>query len=422
MIVIKDGPQVNRIYADKAFDKWGSPTDEDIRIVEDWNDIDIPEDAEKYNANDPYEVNFDEYYNMIENTLWIFNNETIKIKTDVHMTGGGIHWMFQKGDVNIFDISKIQVKFIKELIKDWNGVNYGKFVYNFIINNKVKHFHVNLNETQNSNKDLILDADNFIEKINNNFEMLKNKYDPKWKWKQATHINVKNEDLIPHLSNVYLGKTLISNIFYFKYYYAKCYINNVYDMLAPYTKVFIKKNSQSQRNNSNDPACVKLELNVPVKKVFEEIQSIKKYLVSHRSDQGLGWRSFCIHGQAYDRTKEKSHYNDFLGYNWTAEALEHMPTTVEWLKSLGYKSFYRVRVMCLLPKSFINVHKDQNHSELGAVNVAINNPKECKFYLQNHGVLEFAPGTAYELNLVNYHSVVNNSNVPRYHIIIHGKK
>ena len=99
-----------------------------------------------------------------------------------------------------------------------------------------------------------------------------------------------------------------------------------------------------------------------------------------------------------------------------------MPKTIAWLKSLGYKEFHRVRVMCLLPKGFINLHKDQNHSELGAVNVAINNPSKCKFYLQNHGVLDFKPGDAYKLDLVNYHTVVNNSNIPRYHIIIHGNK
>ena len=142
----------------------------------------------------------------------------------------------------------------------------------------------------------------------------------------------------------------------------------------------------------------------------------------HRSDSGIGWRAFCIHGQSYNRTKEDSHYPNFLGHDWTPEALENMPVTVKWLKSLGYKSFRRVRVMCLLPKSFINLHKDSNHSKLGAVNVAINNPKDCKFYLQNHGVLDFKPGTAYELDLVNYHTVVNNSNVPRFHIIIHGDK
>ncbi len=99
-----------------------------------------------------------------------------------------------------------------------------------------------------------------------------------------------------------------------------------------------------------------------------------------------------------------------------------MPKTITWLKSLGYENFQRVRVMCLLPKSFINLHKDKNHSDLGAVNVAINNPKACKFCLQNHGVLDFKPGDAYKLDLVNYHTVVNDSNIPRYHIIINGDK
>ena len=73
-------------------------------------------------------------------------------------------------------------------------------------------------------------------------------------------------------------------------------------------------------------------------------------------------------------------------------------------------------------KELHKLTQGSNHSKLGAVNVAINNPKDCKFYLQNHGVLDFKPGTAYELDLVNYHTVVNNSNVPRFHIIIHGDK
>ena len=47
MIVIKDGPEFSKIYADKAFDKWGEPTKDDIRVVEQWSDFDIPPDAEK---------------------------------------------------------------------------------------------------------------------------------------------------------------------------------------------------------------------------------------------------------------------------------------------------------------------------------------------------------------------------------------
>ena len=421
MIVIKDGKHFSKIYASIAFDTWGNPTQEDVRVVENWDDIDIPKDAKKIDADKYMYTNFDEYFKMIENTLWIFNNEKLKIKEDVYMTGAGVNWMFQKGKVNVYDISKVQVKFIKSLLADWDGKNYGQKVYDFIKDNTLMHFHVNLNEKVDPNKTLFIHKEKFIQAINDNLEMLKQKYAPDWIW-NPKDINVCNENLIDVLPNVYLGKTNLSNIFNFKYYFAKLYTHDVYKLLAPSTKAFIQKHSGQNIHNANNPACIKVNTNVPVKDVYNEIQNIKKYLVTHRSDSGIGWRSFCIHGQKYSRTKEDSYYKDFLGHKWTPEAIEHMPLTIKWLKSLGYKNFQRVRVMCLDPKSFINLHRDQTQSKLGPVNVAINNPKDCKFYLQNHGVLEFDPGTAYQLDLVNYHTVVNNSNVPRYHIIIHGDK
>ena len=421
MIVIKDGKHFSKIYATMAFSQWGDPTKEDVRVVENWSDIDIPKDAKKIDADKEIYTNFKEYYEMIENTLWIFNNEKLKIKEDVYMTGAGVNWMFQKGQVNVYDISKVQVKFIKSLLADWDGNDYGQRVYNFIKDNNLMHFHVNLNEKVDPNKILFIHKEKFITAINNNFEMLKQKYAPDWTW-NPNNVHVYNANLIDVLPNVYLGKTNLSNIFNFKYYFAKLYTDDVYKLLAPSTKAFIQKHSGQNVQNKKNPACIKVETNVPVKDVYNEIQNIKKYLVTHRSDSGIGWRSFCIHGQKYSRTKEDSYYKDFLGHKWTPEAIENMPQTIKWLKSLGYKNFQRVRVMCLEPKSFINLHRDQTESKLGPVNVAINNPKDCKFYLQNHGVLEFDPGTAYQLDLVNYHTVVNNSNVPRYHIIIHGDK
>ena len=51
MIVIKDGINFAKVYADKAFDKWGTPTTEQLHIVEQWTDIDIPATAEKIDAN-----------------------------------------------------------------------------------------------------------------------------------------------------------------------------------------------------------------------------------------------------------------------------------------------------------------------------------------------------------------------------------
>ena len=190
------------------------------------------------------------------------------------MTGGGVHWMFQKGNVNIFDISKTQVAFIDSLLQNWDGENYGQFVYNFITKNKVLHFHVNLNEEQNSNKDLILNKNEFITKINENFEMLKNKYDPNWQW-NPENVKVNNGDLISQLSTVYLGKALVSNIFDFKYYFVKCYVDDAYKLLSPSTRSFIQQNTHLNIN-TNNPACKKVELGVPASDIYEEIQNIKK--------------------------------------------------------------------------------------------------------------------------------------------------
>jgi hypothetical protein len=157
-----------------------------------------------------------------------------------------------------------------------------------------------------------------------------------------------------------------------------------------------------------------------VNNIHHEIQKIKKFLVPHRENSGKGWSSFCIHGKSYDATREHEFYNDDRPYKWTQEAIEYMPKTIKFLKTLGYRSFKRVRVMCLSPKGFINIHRDRDDSKLGPVNIAITHPTGCKFYLEHHGELKFSPGVAYRLNLVNYHAVINDSHVYRYHIIIHG--
>ena len=58
MIVIKDGKHFSKIYATMAFDPWGDPTKEDVRVVENWSDIDIPNDAKKIDADKEIYTNF----------------------------------------------------------------------------------------------------------------------------------------------------------------------------------------------------------------------------------------------------------------------------------------------------------------------------------------------------------------------------
>jgi len=424
MIVIKDGKNFAHTYASLAFDKWGTPIQEDIHIIENDEDLkkyNFPKETKIIDSNNTVEENFDDYCNMIENTLWIFNNDPIKIReSEVYTTGGGINWMFHNSDVFVYDISKVQCNFIKSLLLNWDGTNYGQFVFDFILKNKIRHFHVNLKESQDSNNELIKNKEEFIKQINNNFQMLVDKYKKEWVW-NPTKITVKNENLLDMLKNKNINKFLLSNILNFKYYYVKNYIQNCNNILAPSTKVFLKSFVNKIQNQYSDPPCEKIELNVPVADIYHEIIAIRKYLVTHRADSGMNWKSFCIHGQSYKRTKEKSAYKDFLGYRWTNEAVENMPKTIAWLKSLDIKNFARVRVMCLEPWGFINLHRDQTVSKLGPINVAITNPKNCEFWLENYGKLEFEPGVSFRLNLVNYHCVINNSNIPRYHIIIHSE-
>lgn len=422
MIVIKDGKNFAKTYASLAFNKWGEPTQKQIHIIQNTNELKkygFPLDTDYIDADNEPTEDFTEYCDMIENTLWVFNNEPIKIRTsEVYTTGAGINWMFHDSYVYVYDISKIQCKFINNLLTSWNGKDYGTFVYNFILKNKIQHFHLNFKEDQDSNKTLIKNKSKFIHSINKNFDMLVKKYKPNWRW-NPKNVTVKNKNILELLSKKNINKFLLSNVLDFKHYYVKNYISDCSQLISPSTKAFLKSFQISKKNPYPDLPCEQVELNVPVADVYQEIIKIRKYLVNHRSESGMGWKSFCIHGQSYKRTKEKDAYPDFLGYRWTQEAIENMPKTISWLKTLGFKNFARVRIMCLEPRGFINLHKDQNESKLGPINVAITNPDGCEFWLENHGKLDFAPGRAFRLNLVNYHCVVNNSNLPRYHLIIH---
>lgn len=381
-----------------------------------------------YLKNKDVEDPFKEYVNMIENTLWVFNNEKIDVKktNKVLCTGGGIGWMLQTADdITICDISKVQINFINLCLIKWDGRNFGQFVFDFIVKNKIKHFHINLKELQNSNGDLIKNKKQFISKVNENFDFLTKKYrnisfEEIWKTVKNKKIVINNKNILECVKDFKLNEINLSNILNFKYNFVIDNIDKWQDLISPATKLFIKSCKKPKNNPYKDPPCQSLELGVPTDQIYNEIQKIKKFLVTHREGEGVGWSSFCIHGKSFDATREDAYYNDNRPHIWTKEALEHMPSTIDFLKSLNFKSFKRVRVMCLEPKGFINVHRDQTDSRLGPINIAINHPDECKFYLEHHGELQFKPGVAYRMNLVNYHTVINYGNTDRYHIIIHG--
>lgn len=165
-----------------------------------------------------------------------------------------------------------------------------------------------------------------------------------------------------------------------------------------------------------------LDVSAPHETILNEIKNIESLLVDHRDDYGehRGWKSFCIHGKSYNATREESYYDDNRPYVWTDEAQIGMPLTVNYFANVWPGSeFRRIRVMLLEPGGYVSIHQDYKISKLTAINIAITQPSECKFVMANHGTVPFSPGQAFWLDISNQHTVINNSDQPRWHIIVH---
>jgi hypothetical protein len=165
-----------------------------------------------------------------------------------------------------------------------------------------------------------------------------------------------------------------------------------------------------------------LSLSVPYDAILTEIKNVKSLMSIHREEynEHQGWKSFCIHGKAYDATKEDSYYDDNRPYKWTPEAESLMPDTVDYFKTQWPGSHYRrIRIMLLEPGGYITIHRDGNITGLTAINIAITQPIGCNFVMEKKGTVPFQPGLALWLDISNNHTVFNNSNQERWHIIVH---
>jgi len=165
-----------------------------------------------------------------------------------------------------------------------------------------------------------------------------------------------------------------------------------------------------------------LSSSVPYDAILAEIKNVKSLMSVHREEynEHQGWKSFCIHGKAYDATKEDGYYKDDRPYIWTPEAESLMPDTVDYFKTQWPGSDYRrIRIMLLEPGGYITIHRDGNIPGLTAINIALTQPVGCDFVMEKKGTVPFQPGLALWLDISNNHTVFNNSNQERWHIIVH---
>lgn len=122
---------------------------------------------------------FENYLTLAENQLWIFNNEQFNITNRPRLVtpGSGLHWIFNiiqpwVTQVNVVDISKIQIAFCNKLWTHWNGSNYGEFSWNFIQDLKLTHYEIDQANLSDLDRLMLKKPTRFIEYTNSKFDQL----------------------------------------------------------------------------------------------------------------------------------------------------------------------------------------------------------------------------------------------------------
>lgn len=174
---------------------------------------------------------------------------------------------------------------------------------------------------------------------------------------------------------------------------------------------------------------LKLNIEMPVKDISDELATIEEHFVKHRGSIHPGWESMCLHGVSVDQTDdwrsrvyEHKNYTEKPLHTWTTIA-EKCPRTIEWLNDVWPNAEYdRVRFMMLRPGGYIRPHQDNDNRGMEAFNVAITNPPGVKFAMEDAGEIPWEVGDCRAIDIGRKHTVLNTSTEPRVHMIIHGKE
>lgn len=174
---------------------------------------------------------------------------------------------------------------------------------------------------------------------------------------------------------------------------------------------------------------LKLDINFPLDKFKKEMPFAESHYVTHRGGEiHQGWSSCCIHGVSISET---THHGDITKqhFDWT-ELANKVPNIVNFWKTFPVQEFRRLRFMKLESGGYIDVHNDLPDwgkqlslkdldvlNETVAINLAITNPPGCEMIIEGCGILPWREGDIYILNNTRNHAIINDSDLPRIHMI-----
>jgi len=148
---------------------------------------------------------FQDYKTIAENQLWIFNNEPVVVVGQAQLVspGSGLSWMLNIIEpatchLQIVDISCVQIDFCQQLWHTWNGIDYGNFVWNFITQNKLRHYEIDTPNLTPLERLKLKKQSTFIEYVNRRFaEQAGENFVVRWQTAQKTKVvEFCNDNLI----------------------------------------------------------------------------------------------------------------------------------------------------------------------------------------------------------------------------------
>jgi len=158
---------------------------------------------------------FQEYKNISEHQLWVFNNEPVILvkKKKLLTPGSGLSWILnivqpETNEIQIVDISDVQIEFCKRLWEHWDGTNYGNFVWEFIDSNKLNHYELDNPELTQLERLKLKGKSKFIEYVNSKFHSaVEQNFETQWcHAKQNKRVNFCKDNFITWVVNNDIGK------------------------------------------------------------------------------------------------------------------------------------------------------------------------------------------------------------------------
>jgi hypothetical protein len=158
---------------------------------------------------------FQEYNNIAENQLWVFNNEPIVVVNQSKLVspGSGLSWILNivapaTTEIQIVDISHVQIKFCQTVWDNWNGDKYGEFVWNFITSHDLCHYELDNPKLTSLERLKLKGHTKFVEYVNTTFDSIVSK-DFKNLWslaKKTKTVNFCNDNLVNWVINNEINK------------------------------------------------------------------------------------------------------------------------------------------------------------------------------------------------------------------------